>query len=188
MGVPSPVSGNVRVLDRDNGQAGLLAPTSRGWTGSNLTLVASRGYVLRFVPSRSMTITKIAFGLVTAAGADDAVCVGIYSSALVRLATSGAVTGKLNGTNGTAPTVDLTAAYTVSPGTVYYAGFSSGAQGGTAAVVGGATWNSAANVKLFGTTAGLLDVDAAAASHVLPDPFVLGGASSAFPIVALRES
>lgn len=169
---------------RSNGQAGILAPTSRGFQPSNLTLVANRGYILRVVPSRDFAVTSVDFGLITAASADDAVDVAIYSSALARITSAGATAGKLNGTNGTVSSVAIST--TLTAGTVYYVGFSSGNQGGTAAIITGATWVNAVYTKLFGATAGLIDVDAAAASHVLPNPYVLGSASSAFPLLALR--
>lgn len=137
-------------VDRDLGQPGITAPMLALGAYTNVTMVANQAYLARFVPSRNMTIAKISFILSTAAGADDAVDVGIFSSDLTTLLVSkGATTGVLNTAAGRK---EITVASTaLVAGTVYYAALSCGTLGGTAAVIQGTAINTANNAILFGS-------------------------------------
>lgn len=180
------LSENLRPLDRDNGQAGVYAPMTFGNVGqTTLALTANRAFLGRFTVSRTMTVTKVAFILITAAGADDEVDVAIYSSALARLGSAGATTGKLTGAAGVR-TVDLSASLTLAPGT-YYAGFSSGTQGGSAAAVLSNAYGNGNAPDIFGSTAGLRESAYANTSHPLPNPIAFTSAGNV-PIMAVRES
>lgn len=179
---PDIVRRNFRQYDYDQRQAGVYA-VPPGVSNTNYTTVANQGRIVRVATSRSMVITKLGFAVVTAAGADDACTVAVYSSALVRLGTSAATTGKLNGTG--VKTVDLTAALTIPPG-VYYAGFSNGALGGTAGILQGTGYAAGFSSEIFGTSAGQYEFGTMAAAHPLPDPFVRAQAGSG-PILALME-
>ena len=122
------------VYDRDNGQAGILAPNGGHWVAQVAILTASRAYWMRFVPSRAMTITSISFVVGVQATADDAWRRGdlhrLGPGTLTRVVSKGATTGLLN-TTGT-KNVAITST-PLTAGTVYYAAFSVGTFGGTGA-------------------------------------------------------
>lgn len=172
--------------DRDNGQAGILAPTSIGWAGSTATaLTASQATFVRFVPSRIMNIVGAQFHTSTAAGADDACDVGIYNSDMSsRLASAGATTGKLNGTG--VKSVTFTAPVALDAGTVYYAAFSSGTQGGTAGNVLRAAW-SGSLAQLFAATTPQSEAFLKATSHPLPTSISTPTATTSAIVLALIE-
>jgi hypothetical protein len=167
-----------------NGQAGVLTPTSVGWLGAGNGVAANVAYGSRFVTSKAMSVVSIAFGVSTAATADDACDVAIYDSTLTRLASAGATTGRLNTTG--VKTVSLSVS--LSAATVYYAAFSSGTQGGTAATVRGANFADTTVTQLFGATAPNMEAWLKTASHPLPSTIV-SPSSHTFPVVlAVRES
>jgi hypothetical protein len=173
--------------DKDNGHAGIIAPhgASAGWTTT--LLVANRGYLARFRPSRNMTITNIAYAVTTFATNDDPVDVGIYSAALDLIVSSGATLAKLNTAIGV-KSVTITSTPLVA-GTTYYAALSCGAVGGTAATVGGVAWGATLNAQLFGATAGQVMGDTKATMHPLPAAWgALGTATANSVLFALRES
>lgn len=181
---PEMVRRNFRQYDRDLKQAGMYAvPPGAGHT--TYTTTANTGRIIRFVPSRPMTVSKVGIAVNTLSTNDDACSVAIYSSSLVRLATSGAVSGKLN-VSAVAKTVDLSAPVTLSAGTIYYVGFSSAFAGGTAAVLAGISYSLAAASQIFGTTAGLAEMATMATAQPLPDPFVITAAGSG-PLLAVME-
>lgn len=175
------------IADRDNGQAGIVAPTAPGWFANAAAVVAARGYLARVVPSRDIVVTKIGFVVTVAASVDDPVDVGIYDSTLTTLlVSSGATLGKLNAVGNSLVTVATT---TLRAGTPYYAALSVGTVGGTAATIGLAGWGSTLNSRLFGATAGLTEADAKATVHPLPAAW--GGISGVTPngaMLVLRES
>lgn len=177
---------NFRQYDKDNAQAGLIAPTHRVSNNAATAIVASRAYVARFVPSRPMRIISIAFSVSTAAGSDDACDVGIFNAALTTLLTSaGATTGKLNGlgvSNVTFTPVNLAA------NTVYYAAFSCGTIATTAASLTMSTYTVNNMADLFGNTAGIREQSSQATAHPLTAPFTLGAALVSVPYLALREA
>jgi hypothetical protein len=84
-------------LDRDYQQTGMLAVGPLAAV-STVTPTTLRAYAQRFVPTRAMAITLMAFEVTTAASVDDACDVGIYNASLTRLGSSGATSGKLNTT------------------------------------------------------------------------------------------
>jgi hypothetical protein len=169
--------------DRDNGQAGMYAPpTTAPQVASALT--ASRASFARFVPSRSMTIARLAFLVTTAAGADDACDVGIYDSTGTRIVSSGATLGKLNSTG--VKTVDI-APTTLAAGSVYYAAFSVGTFGGTAPSVILSNFANSQMTTLFGTASGVRETGLVAASHPLPVGPVTMDFAGAVPLMAVRE-
>lgn len=176
----------LRNVDRDNGQAGMYAPSAPGWTGAGLGLTANTAIWARVVPSRDMTITQLAFAVSTAAGSDDACDVGIYDANLQRIVSSGATAGKLNSVG--VKTVAF-AATTLKAGTVYYVAISCGAVGTTAATIRGASWAATEATQLFGTGVGVAEAFLKAASHPLPaGPVAAPTATSLAPAMAVRES
>lgn len=179
---------NFRRYDRDNGQAGMIAPSTGGIYAAqgSIALTASRAYLARFVPSRTFSATVIAFVCSTAAGADDAVDVGLYDSAYGRLVSAGATTGKLTGTGLKTVTV---AATTLQAGNVYYAAFSVGTFGGTAGqVLMTNLAASSAPVDFFGSGAGVRELTFMASAHPLPSTVTAAGTIGQVPILAVRES
>lgn len=113
-------------FDRSIGQPGVLAPMPIIGVSAG-AMTAARLYLARFVPSKDMTITKIAFALVTAGNAADVIDAGLYipNGANLDLVTNVAggagVAGKLGGGNQVV-TVDVTSA-NITAGTAYYAAF-----------------------------------------------------------------
>lgn len=171
----------------DGKQVGVYAPSDIHAGFAALTLVAAQAQFVRFVPKRDMTVTMLAFNVSTAAGANDNVDVGIYNSALTRLASSGLVAGQVNATG--VKTVNLSASVVLRAGTVYYAALLVPAFGGTAPAVGGVSLGATNNVGLFGLTAGLVEL-----LHVAAAGASLGASYGAFtvtsvgPWLAVRES
>lgn len=133
-------------------------------TFTPVALVASTGYFSKFVLADDLDITLMAFVVSVAAGSDDSCDAGIFDASLNRLASAGATTGKLNGTG--VKTLPVVAS--LRRRTVYYAGFSVGAIGGTAAQVMHAAWASASTLSLFGTAVGVGEGFQKAGSHPLP--------------------
>lgn len=156
------------------------------WTNTTRTATANRAHIMRWVPVGSWDITLAAFQVTVAASLDDACSVAIYDAGLNRLATSGAVTGKLNSTG--IKTVPLV--YSVTAGVVYYVVFTFGAIGGTGATVVARATQDVATSTLFGTTkpTGLL----AYADTAHPAPATItgeayGSAIGTAVLIALRE-
>jgi hypothetical protein len=170
----------------DQGFAGFFAtdPFANSTVGG---LTANRGYIVRFVAPKSQTITKMSFVVTTAAGANDNCDVGIFNSGCTTLlGSAGSTAGKLNGLG--AQTVNLAAPVAVVAGTVYYAAFSSGAQGGTAASLAMSTLAGSANIAtVFGTSAGLVLQNFNNAQFPLAAPFTIGGPITSVPLLALVQ-
>lgn len=103
-------------------QDGTHAPQIPWGATSAPALSVGRVYYQRFVLPSAMTLRSITFGLQTADTADNAVHVGVYSGAGVRLVTSGPVTGKLNAAASSAPKVTVPDTALLA-NTVYYAAF-----------------------------------------------------------------
>lgn len=140
-------------IDRDLGQAGIWAPSGPGGNSATGLLTANRALFCRFIPSRAMTITKIAFVVNTAALSNDNCDVGIYASdGSTLLKSSGSTAGKLNVIG--PQSVSLSASQALTAGTIYYAAFAYGAVGSTAGQLVG-PWNSAITSvdSIFGETA-----------------------------------
>lgn len=177
-------SASLAPYDRDNGQAGIIAPQTPGCFRTLVGLVSSRASIGRFVPSRNMTITTAAFTVTTFSAADDACCIGVFNAGLTTLlATTGSTTGKLNTAIGV-KTIPL--AVSLTAGVTYHVGFSVGVLGG-APVVEGLTLGTSLSGELFGTGATVRENGFQASAHPLTAPFT-PGVISAVPLVALRES
>lgn len=163
--------------DRDNGQVGLVAPNTVMATTSAAALLTGRAYLARFVPSRAMAITKVAFRVQVASGTDDPCDVGIYDSAGTKIVSSGANLGKLNSTGTKTVTVASTA---LAAGVVYYVAFAatSAAQLMHASVIG----------DLFGAVSPALEVQKKDASYPLPATLTGLTGSDLCPVLAVRES
>lgn len=186
--MPDLVRRNFRRYDRDNGQAGIVAPTHGLGSNSAIVVTASRGYIARFTPSRPMTITSISFVLTTASSTDDACDVGIFSGDLAtKLVSAGATSGKLNGTLGL-QTIPVTAT-TLAAGQVYYAAFSIGTIGGTVPQFAMSSFASTGMAVAFGATAGLIEQGHQSSAHPLAAPFTpVSTGIASVPILILRES
>lgn len=112
---------------------GVFAPSGVSIPGGTVLATASRSYYARFVPTKTMAITKIKVFTSVAATNNDECDVGIFSSTGAKLVTAGATAGKMNATAGV-QSITVTST-TVQAGTVYYAGFAYGTVGGTAATM-----------------------------------------------------
>jgi hypothetical protein len=171
-------------FDKDNGQAGMYCNNPM-LGNSNVAVTASRAYLTRFRPSRYMTIISIAFAVGTPAAADDACDVGIYDASFNRLVSAGATTGKLNSggvKNITISTIQL------APSTTYFAAFSVGTLGGSAASVAMTSVVAGAVNELFGTGS-QEEQKFMSSGHPLPTTITPGaGAISSCPILAVRET
>lgn len=162
-------------VDRDNGQAGMYAPSSP-FTTSDTALTSGRAVWVRVVPSRDMLIQGIGFRVTTASGTDDECSVGLYNSVGTRLVTSGAVTGYLNSTGQKLVPI---AATLLKAGFVYYAAMSSAS---TAAVRRGTVLADA-----FGTAIPALECGYASTNHPIPSTIPGLTTSDAPVLLVLRE-
>lgn len=171
-----------RQYDKDNGQAGMYAPSAPGWNTTNTAPTASRATFARFVPSRDMTVASIAFHVITL-GADVACDVGIYDSALNRMAVSTAATGRLASIG--VKNIALTTPVALNARSIYYAAFS--ADAGSTAILTFAQYTGAGTASMFGTTAGIVEIDFKAASHPLPTTLTVTGNLGGVPLLAVRE-
>jgi hypothetical protein len=173
-----------------NGQTGLIAPTSKGWTPGGLGVSAGLAYLVRFVPSRTLYVSKIAFAVSTASGTDDAFDVGIYSAAHSRIVSSGAKTSASGGVTGGGmnstgvKVVDVTATV-LDAGTAYYAALSVAATGAT---VRGANFGDNTAAQLFGTAAGTAEAFSKSSSHPLPASIATPSAGALVPVLAIRDA
>jgi hypothetical protein len=187
--------------DRSQGQAGMVTPTTPG--AGKLGNVISAGWAVfgRFVPSRNMTITKIAFYVSTAAGADDAFSVGIYTPSgadLQVVSKTGALTNasvEITSGGGLAASagvrvITLPTPAALTAGTVYYNAFSALTPfGGTAAQLIHVTNLAANHSTMFGTTPGTgIEHCAKSSSHPLADTVSAPVANILAVVMAMRES
>jgi hypothetical protein len=124
-------------LGIDNGQPGLWWPSGAPFCLQSAGgLTAQRSWFGRLACPRSMSITKMAFFVTSAAAADDACDVGIYSvsgSAISLMGSAGSTLGKLNSTG--MKVVNLQAPVALVAGQIYYTAFAMGAAGGSVAFV-----------------------------------------------------
>lgn len=170
----------------ERGEAGLLAPQI-GCVGQvELGIAAKRAYAVRFVPSREMTITKIAYVVTAAATSNDKVDVGIYNSTLTtKLVSSGETESQLNATG--VRTVSVSSTVLV-PGTTYYAAIGCGTVGGTAAKLAAVSFIAAGFANIFSSTVGSAIVAFQDTAIPLSASITTGGALTSVPILAVRES
>lgn len=179
-------STTLRTLDRDNGQSGLLFPTSRGWTFNIYTLVNNRVVWARGVPSRDMLIRAFLLTVITAASTNDNIEIAVLDASLHKLATTGVVAGKVN-VAATAISIPLTTPFLLQAGTVYHAAMVS-AVGGSAAAVAGVNYPHAHVAQVFGRANGVSDLGyQAASSPAIPSLCVSGGSVSGAPVLIASE-
>lgn len=176
-------------FDRDLGVPGVLAPMPCGF--STFAPSASRAYLARFVPSRNMNITGIAFGVHLAATANDNVDVGLYDNTGTRIISTGSTAGKLNALG----TKFLTFASTpLTKGVAYFAALATGTIGGTGCQLGLGNVASVSVSSLFAGVADTPDNRCIAmfknSSFPLPSslPFTSVALSTGVPLLAVRES
>lgn len=184
----SRVTRSLDAFDSDQQQAGMVAAPSFA-TVSTLTPTATpnRLWASRFSPSRAMAVTKLAVVTTVAATNDDPCAVAIYDSTATRVATSGAVSGKMNAAAGVQE-ISLTATYVLSPGQVYYAAFSYGTVGGTAATLITVNYSSALVNGIFGTSPPQREAGVQDTAHVPPvGPLSLVSGANVI-LLAVRES
>jgi hypothetical protein len=116
--------------------------------------------------------------------------VAIYDSTLVSsapLVTSGAVTGKMNATAGL-QTIAITPT-TLKAGQVYFAAFSYGAVGGTAATCLTGLYSSGQQMKFFGSSLPNMPHDTKASTHPLTAAWgAAGNATAVWVLLALLEA
>lgn len=177
----------VSLVDRDEGRPGLLLPRASG--SSTTVAQTAKTMYQRFVPSRRMTIRNFLFVTVVAAGANDTIEFGFMDGVTGnRIATSGAVAGKLNAAAGV-QVVPITPTL-LQPGTIYYSAMALPAPGGTAAQLCGMGMSSAACWDI----AGIAKPDAIVAyeNGVAAIPATMGALTApnvtAHPFLYMRET
>lgn len=173
----------------DAGFAGQLVPDFPPETAISQGVTASRALIFRFVATKSRTITKINFVLSVSASANDNVDVGIYNSDLTSLlGSAGSTAGKLNVTPGR-QSVNLTAGVPLQQGSIYYAAWASGTQGGTAASVAMTSYavSNIVSIVTGSATAPNVIQTFQASAFPLAAPFTPGGAIASAPILFLSE-
>lgn len=178
------------LVDRDDGQAGLVVPYSHhlGFSGG-AALVANRTLAARFVPSRDMSIISIGFAVTIAAGGNDAVDVGIVNGAgTTKIASSGPTIGNLNVTG--VKNLALTATAELTAGTTYYAclatatSFIGSAPSLASCIPTGLLALTGAG---FGGALGVIETLLHTAGGTIPTPLVVSGMPS-MPFLWLREA
>lgn len=180
-------AGNNKNAARDeaNGQAGITAPSFRGWAAGTLTVTANRAYYMRFVPSRDMLVTSIAFMVFTVDAANPNVDVGIYDASGARLVSSGATAGKLNALGKQSVTITATL---LRAHTVYYAALST--PSAAVAQLHGASGSGTNSVfYLYGSTMPTAEAMVETPAHPLPATAtgIVAGGNPAGPILAVNE-
>jgi Collagen triple helix repeat (20 copies) len=149
---PTGDTGPAGVVDPFGAQPGIRAPHWPGLVmGSAVVLSsANRAYLCRFRTARAMTIQSIAFIVSAPASVNDSCDVGIYAAdAATPLVKKGPTAGLLNSTG--LKVVPITAT-PLAANTTYYAVFSSGVAGGTAAQLFGVNLSNANVGIVFGAT------------------------------------
>jgi hypothetical protein len=153
---------------------------------STLSMAANTAYFARFVPRRQFVVDRVHIRVQTADTADNPVDVGIYDGrTLAKIASTGAVTGKLNSTG--VKVIDLTAPVTLEEGQIYYVAVAPGTVT-TSAVIQAASIANAGFSEIMGTAAGDYLAGSQAAAHPLPATATIGATgTTGLPIVFLRE-
>lgn len=183
---PAAAAGDAVTLEQmDTRQPGQYALPSIGSVATTTQSASIR--VARFVAVRNMTIKSIGFGVNSAATADDAVELGLYDASGNRIVTSGSQTGLVNTSGMKKVTIADTA---IIAGTVYYAAFSYGAIGGTAAGLAAVSVpTSAAALLAPAQTLALPYVEVfIVGAGALPATLGTPSQGSFAPLMALRES
>lgn len=149
-----------------------------GWSGKMLVmatraLTALTAYEVRYVPKMPRLVTGIRYLVTTAASTDQPIDVGVYAAnGTTRLASSGAVSGKLNALGW--QTVTFTTPLQLDPGVTYFINMSGGTppSAGTVATVYGLAnaGSSTAAHQANGTAPPGVEYTSAVTSHPLPNP------------------
>lgn len=183
---------DLRPYDKDNGHAGIIAPTNTAWGVPSAagTLAANRTYGSRFVPSRNMTIASMHFQVATAAGTGDSnIDLAIYDgTGQSKLASSGASALGIN-TSTTLKGASLTSPLSLTAGTTYYAALSTAsAFAGTAPAILAilAAGSSGTSAQWAGTSLGLISCFAHTAGGTAPSAIVVSSSALA-PVIFMRE-
>lgn len=173
--------------DRDNGLAGIVFPTSRGWRATSSAITAGRLCFVRGVPSRPMKIHSITFVVTNAAGSNDACDVGILDANLNILATSGSTSSLLNSTG--RKTAVLTSDVVLLPRTVYYAAFSCVTPfGGTAASLACIANDASGFALIAGSAVPNVDADFQNSTFPISGAIAAHGGGANNPILLLNEA
>lgn len=180
------VSVDAPLVGPTRGQRGIMAPPHP--TRTTLVPVASRGYLARIEPpERDLLIINGLVDVTNPATNNDESAIAIWDETLTTiLVTSGALTSKMNGSGWVAHAL---AATVLRAGTPYYAEFTYGTVGGTAATLLADNKVSASTANAFGSTIATgLEFDIKNTRHPPTAPYgALGGASNVTPVIVLRE-
>jgi hypothetical protein len=177
-----------------NGQNGVLAPTTRGWTGllqaaSALTAIGSR-----FVAPRAMAVTHLSFAVSTNGSAGHTVDGAIYSSdGQTKLGSTGSLDLVVNTTG--AKRIPLTATVQLKAGVTYYIvlSFSNGtqqimfAQPGTG-FAGELFATSVSTYALTGQLGTWMGISVTSGAAGVSPTTLTGAARGTGPVVGVRES
>lgn len=175
----------------DAGQQGayVIPPLCTPDKAAGIASASGRVWYVRFRPGRVMRVSSIAYAVTTASQNDDNVDVGIFDGVSgTKLASSGAVAGKLNATGATS--VNLTAGVWLNPGQTYYVGLACGTLGGTAATLASiaAPLSNTAVTALFGAAYPAAELSFVTSGvTALPASLSAYGAVAVAPLLALRE-
>jgi hypothetical protein len=163
----------------------IIAPQPAIGLAATVALI-NRRYSARFVPDEDMIAAGIAWEVTSFATNDDPCDVGLFSAdGAVLLASSGAVSGKMNTSNGIKYQA-FTATIPVTAGIAYYAALSYGAVGGTAATI---RMTSSGGVidDLFGTAVGKKAQGLQTSGHPLAAPLTQAVVANV-PYLAVRSA
>jgi hypothetical protein len=185
---------DLRPLDRDRGQRGLLIPDFPALGGFSSTasftdFETSRRYAARFVPSRDMTIAtmKIAITVVEGSSGNSALDLGIFSAdGQTLLGSSGNATGMTNALGWR--TATLASPVDLEAGVAYYAAVATPAAfAGTVPRFWGVVPGTYAS-SAFGATLPYIETAVQLAAAPLVAPYSPSGSASRFPALALLEA
>jgi hypothetical protein len=153
-------------------------------TGTGFTSSANHSKLIRWVPVRAWDLTLVAWVVSTAAGSNDPCEIVLRDHEGKRLATTGAITGKLNSIGVKTATLE----HSVEPGSVYYVEFIWGTVGGTAATIAARSITDA-NVALgFGSGYPLQLAGGNSAAYPSSENEAIGATPpTSVPILFMRE-
>lgn len=162
--------------NRTDGFPGAVAPSSGGWMIGTQALSAKNGRLCRLVPLRNIRVKGIGYAVTTIGNSADQVDVGIYNEVMTeRLGSNGGEAGKLAATG--PHVVELSAPVWLQAGVIYYIALTAGSLTG-APVLAAALFAQPAANQIWGSTAGLYEVDSIASIYPLPTSLTPGGGTS----------
>lgn len=140
----------------EDGQAGIIIPTDRGWGPGVANLsTANLARFIRFCPRRDITPLSVAFVSGVVSTNNESVEIWISDASGTKLFTTGAVAGLTNSAIGVKNPAFVTPTL-LTAGTVYYAALTSSLAGGTAPQLVTAAFQDVNTAKLFGTALGVV--------------------------------